>query len=137
MRIVALNINKVFAEKTGPMKGQIEIKSGLDVKQISEEKVGPAKEDHLKFEFAFTIEFRENIGKIEILCSALVKDDDNQTKEILKEWKKKQFNHPIKLPLFNLIMDKCNLKALELEDQVNLPFHIPFPKVAPQKKAEE
>ena len=27
-------------------------------------------------------------------------------------------------------MKKCNLKAIELEDELNLPLHIPFPKLS-------
>ena len=57
-------------------------------------------------------------------------------KVLKKDWKKKKFNHPVKLPLFNFIMEKCNLKALQLEEEVSLPFHIPMPKLAPAPNQE-
>jgi hypothetical protein len=34
-------------------------------------------------------------------------------------------------------MNKCNLKALNLEEQLGLPFHIPFPKITASPKTEE
>ena len=36
--------------------------------------------------------------------------------------------------LFNIILRKANIKALELEEQMNLTLHIPLPTLKKQKK---
>jgi hypothetical protein len=32
--------------------------------------------------------------------------------------------------MFNIVLKKSTIKALELEDELNLPYHIPIPKVS-------
>ena len=34
-----------------------------------------------------------------------------------------------KLTIFNIIMKKSNLKAIQLEDEMNLPLHISLPSI--------
>jgi hypothetical protein len=128
MKIIGFSLKKISAEKINPPKGKLEIKSGLNIEDISKEEVTITEKESIKFDFIYTIDYSPEFAKIEIKGTAIVLDDKGESKEIIKEWKKKKFVHPIKLPLFNFIMDKCNLKALELESEIGLPFHLPFPK---------
>ena len=43
--------------------------------------------------------------------------------------KKKKFTHAMKIPLFNFIMNKCNIKAIQYEDELGLPIHVQMPKL--------
>jgi len=134
MKIVGFLTEKIFAEKKESTHSKIEVKSGLNIVDITEQKIEGQKQNILKFDFLFSLEYAPNLGKIEVNGSVLILDEENQSKEILKQWKKKNFTHPIKVILFNLIMNKCNLKALNLEEQLGLPFHIPFPKITASPK---
>lgn len=131
MKIIGFSINKVSGEKKKELKGKSEIKSGLNIDEISKEEINISDKSSLKFDFTFNIDYSPDFGNIEIRGSVMILDDKDEGKEILKEWKKKKFIHPVKLPLFNFIMEKCNLKALQLEEELSLPFHIPFPKLTP------
>ena len=62
-----------------------------------------------------------------VVLATLDKSDD--VKKILKEWKKKKLPDNLKIPLFNFIISKCNLKALQLEEELALPSHIPLPRL--------
>ena len=138
MRIIGFNIKKITAEKKENPKGKLEIKQGLNIDNISEEELslGDNKKS-LKFDFTFKVDYSP-VGLIELTGSVLMMDEKDEGKEILKDWKKKKFDHAIKMSLFNFIMDKCNLKALSLEEEIGLPFHIPFPKLAPaQNKSSD
>jgi hypothetical protein len=55
---------------------------------------------------------------------------------VLKKWKNKKIEDEVRVPLFNLILTKCNLKALQFEEEFGLPTHIPFPRVSPQQDKE-
>ena len=55
-------------------------------------------------------------------------------KEILKEWKSKKIEETLKVQLLNFIISKVSIKALELEEDLDLPYHLPFPKIS--KKQE-
>jgi hypothetical protein len=137
MRIIGFNIKKLSAERKNPVKGNLEIKSGLNIDDIQKEEVNISDKNSLRFDFTFTIDYTPDIGKIEIKGSVIALDEKEESKEILKDWKKKKFNHPIKLGLFNFIMEKCNLKALQLEEEISIPFHIPFPKLAPAQNQNQ
>jgi hypothetical protein len=53
------------------------------------------------------------------------------------EWKKNKVPDEIKLLVFNFVMTKCNLKALQLEEEFSLPPHIPLPKLTPESERKE
>ncbi|MEK6883757.1 MAG: hypothetical protein AABY22_29280 [Nanoarchaeota archaeon] len=130
MRIIGFTLSKILAERAKPLKGKLEIKSGLNIDNIEKDEINLGNSTSLRFDFTHTINYSEDIAKIEIKGSVIAIDENDESKEILKNWKKKKFDHPIKLALFNFIMEKCNLKALDLEDQISVPFHIPMPKLA-------
>jgi len=64
-----------------------------------------------------------------LVLFAFGKDD---SKDILAAWKDKKVLDKVRMPLINLIMNKCTLKALQIEEEFNLPLHIRMPQlVAP------
>lgn len=137
MKILGFNIKKISIERKNPIKGKLEIKTGLNIEDIEKEEVNFSKDPALKFDFVYKVDYNPDLANLEIKGSVIVLDDSNESKEILKEWKKKKFTNNIKLPLFNFIMDKCSLKAIHLEDELGLPLHIPFPKLSPSSQGEQ
>ena len=53
-----------------------------------------------------------------------------------KDGSDKKIPEGIRIGLFNFIMSKCNVKALQLEDELGLPFHVPMPRLRPEKKKD-
>jgi hypothetical protein len=132
MKIIGFNISKILVERKSPIKGKLEIKSGLDIENIEKDEVPISPTPALKFDFSYKLDYNPNIAKIEIKGSIVTLDDKDESKDILKKWKKKKFDHASKIPLFNFIMSKCNIKAIQLEDDLGLPLHIPMPKLKAQ-----
>jgi hypothetical protein len=131
MKIAGFSIKKISAERINPIKGNLEVKQGLNIDDIQKEQINISEKPAIRFDFTFSIDYSPNFAKIEVKGAIIAIDDKDEAKDIFKDWKKKKFDHQVKLPLFNFIMDKCNIKALELEEEIGLPFHIPFPKLAP------
>ena len=129
MKILGSSITKVSAERRNAIKGKLNVKSNIDIEDITTEDVAFSKNDGIRFNFKFSIDYDPDIANVEIKGSVLVLDDENESKALIKDWKKKKFDHPIKVPLFNYIMDKANLRALQLEEELALPLHIQFPKL--------
>jgi hypothetical protein len=50
-------------------------------------------------------------------------------KDFIKQWKQKKLPEEHRILIFNVILKKSNLKAMQLEDELNLPLHIPLPSV--------
>ena len=131
MQILGLTFDKISIEMKNPLKGKLELKSNLKVEDITEQKLNISDKPALKFDFSFSVNYDPNIAVVNLKGSLVALDNKNESKEILKEWKDKKFNHPSKIAILNQIMNKCNIKAIQLEDEFNLPLHINLPKIKP------
>jgi len=58
-------------------------------------------------------------------------------KEVLKGWKDKETTDDFRIFLFNIILRKSNIKALQLEDELALPPHIPLPSLNKENMREK
>ena len=134
MKIIGFNISKILIEKKEKIEGKIEINQNIDIKEISKDNIPITEEEVLKIDFSFLINYSNNLGKLEFEGNLILVPEKVQLKDILKNWKDKKIDDDIRIPLFNFIMSKCNIKALSLEDELNLPYHIPMPRINPQKK---
>lgn len=130
MKIIGFNFTKISVERSEKPLKEYKIKQDIDIKEITEEEVLVSDKASLKIKFFFSIDFSEDIGKVEIEGIVVLLPENNELNEILNDWKNKSLKEGFRIPLFNFIMNKCNIKSLELEDLVGLPMHIPFPKLA-------
>lgn len=132
MQILGFNFEKIKAERHKQLEGKIEISSNIDITEISQEKLELVKEQTpLKFIFQFTVKYKPDLAEIVFQGAVLFVTDKDKAKDILKKWKTKKIDDEVRIPLFNFIMNKCNLKALQLEEDLTLPTHIPLPRIQP------
>lgn len=134
MKIIGFNLTKILAEKKDDLKGKIEVNQNIDIKNISEDSISISKEPILKLDFNFSINYSDSFAKTEFEGNILLIPEKNELKEVLKSWKDKKIPDEVRIPAFNFIMSKCNIKALSLADDLNLPYHIPMPRLNPPKK---
>ena len=131
MKIVGFNFKKISIEKTLDKFKDLKINTNIDivmVKQIKPEIFQP-KEELVEVEFDYHIDYNPNIAKISLSGTVLVMADTKIIKNFIKQWKKKKLPEEHKILIFNVILKKSNLKAMQLEDEMNLPLHIPLPSV--------
>ena len=99
------------------------------------------KQNILKFEFEFKVDYQPNIGNISLEGSVLYLDDLKKLQELEDSWKKNKKLPPnITTNIINTVLVRSNVKALILSQDVNLPPQIQLPKASPVKsnvKAEE
>lgn len=133
MKIISFSFQKIEAERKKELRGKLEIKSNLQIEDIKKENVGVIGET-LRFHYNYSIKYGPEFAEINFKGEVLIIPDNTEDfKKILKEWKKKKISEEIKLPIINFVMSKCNLKALQLEEELSLPPHIPFPQVTGQQ----
>jgi hypothetical protein len=135
MPIAGFNFEKIQAERSKDIKGKVNIKQDLTIKKVIEEKVPLSKSgEAIKFYFEFKINYEEKIGSIILTGNVLYFDEPKKIKEIISSWNKNKKVPPeITTPVLNTVLFKCNIKALELSQDVNLPPHIPLPKLQTKK----
>ncbi len=134
MRIIGFNLTKISIEKKENVQGKIQVNQNIDITDLTKEKMPISDEEMIKIHFNFTINYSEDFAKLEFSGNAIILPDKEEVKKFMKSWKDKQVPPEYRVFLFNFIMNKCNIKALSLEDELNLPFHLPLPKLDPNQQ---
>jgi len=136
MKIVGFNFTKILAEREGPAEGKVNISMTLDIDSMTKESLQAISQTVVKSDFNFLVKY-EKMAKLEFKGSIYFTAEDEKIKEIMKKWKDKKVPDDIRVPLYNLILTKSNIRALELEDEFGLPTHIPMPKMSPNPNPQE
>ena len=132
MTIVGFDFTKIDAEKKAPIKGKISINNNVAIKNVEEQNLhlGNEKQNAIKFQFEFTSKYDPGIGAITLGGDIIFMGDPKKVKEILDGWKKdKKLPKDISANILNNVLTRCNVQALILSRDLNLPSPIPLPKV--------
>ncbi len=134
MNLIGFTIGKIHAELKEKIQDKLEIKTNINIKSITQEKIKlPSNDIPIRFDFDFEIKYMPEIADISFSGSVMLAVNKKDSKKIIEDWKSKKINSEMQTPLFNFIITKTSLKALKIEEELNLPPHIPFPKVSENK----
>ena len=130
MSIVGFTFTKICVERKIEPKGKIDIHNNVGVKNVEAADLGfgKAKQDGLKFTFEFSSKYEPDVGEIimtgEIMCVGEKND------EVIKGWKKNSQVPPELLAqILNTALMRCNIEALILSRDANLPPPINLPMI--------
>ena len=129
MRIIGFNLTKISVQRKEEQKDKVQINQNINIQDVKEESIPISKDKAVKITFNLLIEYSDNFAKIEFEGSILILPDKEELKSFTDSWKDKKIPEITRVPLFNFIMSKCNIKALSLEDEMNLPLHVPMPRI--------
>ncbi len=137
MRLIGFNFNKILAERIESIKEPPKVSNSIDIREIKELKseILKSKEVLLSVKFNYKIEYNPQIAKLEFEGELILSlDSKEEIERVLKEWKNKKLNEEFQIKLFNLILIKSNIKAVSLEEELNLPLHFQMPMLKKGKK---
>ena len=139
MRVIGFNFDKISVEKLKDRMEKLNIKTNIDVSEIKpiESDILKTKEDLLQAKFSYSVNYEPGYATIDLKGTALLSLEEKQAKDVMKEWKKKQMPPEFRTFLFNVIMRKASLRSLHLEDELNLPLHLPMPSFRPPQEKEK
>ncbi len=139
IRFVGFNFNKISIEKHKEITKEVSLNTNVEIKDIKNQKSNLFPDKNLLyFEYEYKIEYSPDFATILFSGGILsIVEDDELLKQIQDQWTNKKVPENVRVNIMNAIFSKCNLKALELEEDLNLPHHIPFPKVTNSKKQKE
>lgn len=139
MKIVGYNLTEIQAKKDPNFK-RSSINTNIEFTDIIKEKLEFLKDSEaLKTTFKFSVNYKDGKNKEDDQAEVSFKGflmlsvSKDESKEFIKSWKKKEVPKNMVLPLYNFILKKCSIKALQLEEDMGLPSHLPLPQVQPQK----
>lgn len=130
MAIVGFNFTKLNIENKGIFKANEKISSDLKIIDIIPEKSGvDESKEIVKFQFEFSVEYAGS-GSALIGGDVIYLDEPEKIKKLIEDWKnKKGVSGDILNQVLNVALFRCNIKALSLSQEVNLPPHFQLPRV--------
>lgn len=135
MLLMGFNFEKIGVERMKDTVDKLSVDTNIDVLDVREIKTDilSDKETLLQAKFSYVVKYDPGFAKIEINGSVLFAVDEKEAKEILKEWKKKELPEDFRVTFFNIVLKKAALRSLHLEEEMNLPLHIPLPTIRPDE----
>ena len=135
--IINFNLKKIQVDRKKDIlpNTNVEAKNNLKIEDVQEKQLKPLTNDKaLTFSFKFNVDYMPEVASVEMLGNITYMADEKLVKTVLAEWKKnKKINPKVSVGILNYILAKCNVRALHLEQEVNLPPHVPFPRIAPKE----
>lgn len=131
MAIVGFNFTELHTERKRKLTIKDKIRSDMRIINVDHEELPVGKsEEATKFEFEFAISYGDDAGTTALKGFVLNVDTPANTKKIVENWKnKKKIDTDLMASILNMILFRCNIKALSLAQDVNLPPHFKLPKV--------
>ena len=131
MPIVGFSFNKIDVERKSGVKGKININNNVAIKDVTEKELSFVKgQKGLEFTFEFSANYEPGLGHISFNGGVIYLGEEKQVNEIMSKWKKdKKVDKVIMTTILNHVLNKCNVQALILSQEIGLPPPIPLPKV--------
>ncbi len=128
--IVGFNFDKISIERKQKSIKNMSVKYNLDFSDVKEEKLAIKTAKGVSFFFDFTVKYNPGVVDLIIKGHITFMQDEKKIKEILDSWNQYQkIPKDVSVQLFNFVLTKCNIQALELTQSFNLPPHIQMPTV--------
>ncbi|MEM3112876.1 MAG: hypothetical protein QXI33_00435 [Candidatus Pacearchaeota archaeon] len=138
MRLIGFNFKKISIEKNKEPTNELNINTDIQIKDIQSRINDLFKDqDILNIDYELKIKYMPDFAELFFsgnIALLMEKSENDLFKKILKSWKEKKVEDELRIPLLNIIFNKCNLTAMELEETLNIPFHIPTPKFVDKPK---
>lgn len=132
MTVVGINLYKITAERDPNFSGKVSIKNNATIKDVQKTDLflGKTKQEAVKFMFEFSSKYEPTLGNIILSGDCVFVEDAKVIKDILADWKKdKRVKTEIMADVLNNILQRCNIEALVLSKEINLPPPLQLPQV--------
>jgi hypothetical protein len=133
---MGFNFTKMNLEKKSSNLKDLKVTTGIDISDVQEVESDFLKssDELIMIKFEYNVNYEKEIASLKFQGNLVISVEQKQAKEILKQWKDKKIPEEFRLKIFNIILKKSSLKALQFEEEFNLPFHIPFPSFKPSEE---
>ncbi|MBI4451110.1 hypothetical protein HY642_03985 [Candidatus Woesearchaeota archaeon] len=132
MTVAGVTFRKISVERKPGATGKIQIKNNVSITDVKKSQLdlGMSKHPALTFAFMFTTDYQPNMASILLEGDVLYIDKQEKVDELEKQWKKdKSVPKEVMVLVLNNVLGRCNIQALILSREMNLPPPIDLPKV--------
>ena len=134
MPIIGFNFDRIIVERLDKIKKGMKVKNNLLIKELTNEEVGVGDSNKVvKLDFDFSVNYEPGVGNISLQGHLLFMEDPKQIDDLISAWNKdKKLPKDLSPMLLNTILARCNIKALAMSQEVNLPPHMRLPMIKPE-----
>ena len=138
MRVMGFNLEKVNIERFKDNPENLKYNTKIDISNIESLNSNfiKIKDEMIKISFKYNVTYEPEYAKLEIAGNLLLAVEPKLSRDVLREWKDKKISEDFRLTILNIIIRKSSIKALQLEDELGLPPHLPFPILKKQESNE-
>ncbi len=140
MKIITLQFTKLLAERFSQLK-DASITTQINFTNVEKDSLSILKENNLmKISFNYSLAYsrkqkskepEEKEAEISFHGFVLVSVSEDEQKEFENSWKKNHLPQMYFEVLFNLILRRCSIKAIPLQEELGVPS--PFVRIPPVK----
>ena len=137
--IVSFALDNIQVKKEHSPKGDLEARNNVKITNLKEQTLTGLTKSQvaLGISFSFSVSYEPKVASIQLEGKVIYVTDAKTRDEMMASWNKdKSVDPKLSQPILNNILQKCNIKALSLATDVNLPPHIPFPRLALKSQLE-
>ncbi len=135
MQVIGFNLTKILGEKTEHAP-KLNVNAEIQFINLEKQKVDILKDSEaIKLSFKHGLNYKKqdnkgkDIGEIIFEGNISLSVDKEESKEIMKSWKKKQLPQNATIFLYNFILKKCAPRSLAMQEELGLPSHIKIPRL--------
>ena len=146
MQIIGFGFTKITAFKLENFtRNTTNINTTMEFINVTKEEIKLLKDNNegLKLNFKLSIDYtlqhsdkkqdkQDKQGEISFEGYLVISVSKEESKNIQKSYKKKHMSPVLLTPLYNFLLRKCAPKAMDLEDEIGLPLHIPIDQIKPK-----
>ncbi|MDP3881539.1 MAG: hypothetical protein Q8Q31_01535 [Nanoarchaeota archaeon] len=144
MQVIGFNFTKLSAEKLPNFKTGKSVTNNIEFTDLEKQKIDLVKDTEVvklsfRYSLAYKSEDKASDKEAEIIFEGflMLSLKEEEAKNLLKSWKKKELPPNFRVSIFNLLIRKCAAKALSYEEELDLPTHISIPQLTPGSKLKE
>lgn len=132
MKIIGFNYTKVSAERVAKWQPIKNINTNIQFVDIVKDEVEAMKDlEVIRLSFKFDVHYEPKNATISLEGLLFLNLDPNESKEVIKQWsKKKEVAESLRNNVVKFLWKKCNLKAFQLEEELNIPTHLQLPQIS-------
>ncbi|NTV22771.1 MAG: hypothetical protein HGA85_00145 [Nanoarchaeota archaeon] len=131
MTVLGFRYTKMIAEKKKSITEGLKVSNNLAVVDVKEAKItGASKQKGLEFSFEFKTTYAPDIASITLAGALVLVVTETKGKEAIALWEKeKKLQSDIMKDVYNTLLARCNMQALFIARDMQLPPQIPLPKI--------
>lgn len=133
MALIGFHYTRISAERKSSGAEKVKVSNNIVITAVREAKVaiGEQKEAGVEFGFQFRSSYEPGIATITLEGAVVYLTSEAKAKEIITGWAKdKKLTPDVLEKVYNHLLEKCNIEALMLSRDMQLPPHIPLVKVS-------